>query len=217
MKKLKLSELVLDYELYPRSEVSDTHVRRLADVIRSGKKLPPIVVQEGTYRTIDGFHRIKAYKICKIEDVQCDIIKCNDVEAYKLAVEYNNSHGRPFTPFDYQRIILKFDKLGISRDNVADLLNIRLDKIKEIKKSYAVNSGGELIPLKKSIIHMAGRRLTKQQEEVNDDLSGMPVSFWVSQLTKILQSNLWEHGNEELNNKMDALCDLWEKVKDKVI
>ena len=216
MKKLKIEEIVLDFNLYPRTEISETHARRIADVLEAGKELPPIVVQKRTLRVIDGFHRVRAHRLLKLEEISCDIIDCNDVEAYKKAVELNSAHGRPFTPYDYRRIVLKFDELGISRDQVVDILNIKIDKIKDIKLSYGISSKGKPIALKRTINFMKGKKLTKRQEEANERLGGMSALFWVNQLIELLESDLWQPENEELNLRMNKLTKLWEE-KNKVL
>jgi len=61
MVKVALADLVLDYELYPRVRLSDMYVAELAEALRSGVVLPPVVVDRASNRVVDGFHRVKAH------------------------------------------------------------------------------------------------------------------------------------------------------------
>ena len=66
--KIKLNDLVLDEDIYPRKTVSQKTVEWYVEVLRSGGGFPPIEVQkvkeEGKVKTIilDGYHRILAFK-----------------------------------------------------------------------------------------------------------------------------------------------------------
>jgi hypothetical protein len=55
------SALVIDFSIYPRQAIDDQHVSALAEVLRAGGTLPPIVAECGTLRTVDGMHRIRAH------------------------------------------------------------------------------------------------------------------------------------------------------------
>lgn len=210
---MEITKLIRDYEIYPRTDVSETHVRRIADVIEAGVKIPPVKVQKKTMRIIDGFHRIRAHELLKLTEIEVELIECNDIEAYKIAVESNNSHGRGFTPYDYRRIILKFEDLGITIDRVVDILHIRKEKIEGITKTFARTAEGDSIPLKRTINFMAGKQLTKRQEQANKKLGGMSALFWVNQLIELIEADLWQADNPKLNERMDHLMKLWESKK----
>src|SRR5271155_2464210 len=62
MKTIALSELVLDFDIYPRVDVDTTNVSRIQDAITAKVAMPPLVIDKTSKRIIDGFHRYKAYR-----------------------------------------------------------------------------------------------------------------------------------------------------------
>ena len=60
-KKLKASELIEDFSIYPRNGVFDGHVHDLAEALRAGAALPPVVADSKSKRLTDGFHRVRSH------------------------------------------------------------------------------------------------------------------------------------------------------------
>jgi len=61
MKTILLSEIKFDASIYPRSKPSSATIDTYADALLGGAKFPPIVLEAGTNRLLDGYHRWKAY------------------------------------------------------------------------------------------------------------------------------------------------------------
>src|SRR5688572_13414948 len=61
METIKASELVEDFDLYPRGDVDGTHVLSLVQALEAGVELPPIIACKKTKRIVDGFHRRRAF------------------------------------------------------------------------------------------------------------------------------------------------------------
>ena len=59
---MKASELLLDYDLYPRERIEPFNVNQMIEALTAGRELPPIIVDRKSLRVIDGFHRVKAYQ-----------------------------------------------------------------------------------------------------------------------------------------------------------
>lgn len=68
------------------------HVRCLAD---SDADLPPILVHRGTWRVIDGSHRLGAAVLRGQETICVQFFDGDERDAFLLAVEYNTTHGLP--------------------------------------------------------------------------------------------------------------------------
>lgn len=68
------------------------HIKRLAE-IESG--LPPILVQRGTMRVIDGMHRLRAAMLNGYRSIEVEFFDGDDEEAFIRAVEQNIAHGLP--------------------------------------------------------------------------------------------------------------------------
>jgi hypothetical protein len=77
----------------PRSSGEDEeHIRRLAE---NTSKLPPILVQRGSRRVIDGMHRLRAAILNGSRTIEVEFFDGNDEEAFIRAVEHNVTHGLP--------------------------------------------------------------------------------------------------------------------------
>lgn len=63
MQTIKIEQVVWDPAIYPREKWSTGTIEQYADVLRSGKKFPPVVIESGTNRLLDGKHRLEAHKL----------------------------------------------------------------------------------------------------------------------------------------------------------
>lgn len=95
---VQVSSLVPGF--YLRQAGTDpAHIRLLADAAGT-TKLPPILVQEGNYRIIDGMHRVEAAKLRGEVTIRARLIDCTDGEALVLAIKSNVLHGLPLSKAD---------------------------------------------------------------------------------------------------------------------
>jgi hypothetical protein len=82
----------------PRSQgEDDDHIQRLAE---SGGELPPILVQQGTMRVIDGMHRLRAAILNGCHSIEVEFFDGSDEEAFIRGVEQNITHGLPLSLAD---------------------------------------------------------------------------------------------------------------------
>ena len=82
----------------PRSRgEDDEHIQRLAE---NEAELPPILVQQGTMRVIDGMHRLRAAVLNGRRSIEVEFFDGSDEEAFIRAVEQNIAHGLPLTLAD---------------------------------------------------------------------------------------------------------------------
>jgi hypothetical protein len=58
-----------DPSIYPRSKWSTSDIDRYVDFLEAGETLPPLVLEEGTNRLLDGKHRLEAHKRVGSENV----------------------------------------------------------------------------------------------------------------------------------------------------
>src|SRR5215813_804283 len=125
MTEVKLVELIEDFDIYPRNDVSSTHVSMLCDAISIGDPVPPIVVDKKSKRIVDGFHRYRAYKRIgrdKIPAVWREYK--SDAELFADAVRLNAAHGRAFDAYDRKRAILKLEAFGLSPQAISAIVHI---------------------------------------------------------------------------------------------
>lgn len=212
MPKAKLETLIRDYNFYPRTEVSSTHVSQMILAIQAGDTLPPIQADKKTKRIIDGFHRYEAYQRLRWEDAPVDWINCKDDQHfYALAVEANASHGRPFSPFDRAKIRTRAEELGFTIDRVSQILRMPIESLAVQKEAkFGKDSKGNPVPLKRTIMWKAGQTLTARQIKTNEKLGGMNAAYYANQLSELLEADLINWGEDGL---ISALSRLYEHLQ----
>ena len=213
--KIKASELVEDFDLYPRGDVDGTHVLSLAQAIEAGVELPPIIACKKTKRIVDGFHRRRAFLKLYGEDAEVPVVfktYRNDGELYAEAMAANAAHGRRLTPVDFSRATTRARALGLSDATIARCLNLTVERVCDLVAARTAKCSGLSVPLKQTIRHMAGKTLTKSQSDANDRLSGMNQVFYVNQIITLIESDLLDKENENLIYRLRVLSNLLENV-----
>jgi hypothetical protein len=215
MKTYKLSELILDFDLYPRGKVDSQHATNMVISLEAGAELPPLVIEKKTKRIVDGFHRWRAYK--QIYDLNFEVTCIektykDDGDLFLDAMRYNSSHGRALTPHDMTGCIIKAKKFKLSDHLVGEALHLTTEKINGLRGARIGSVSGRPIALKHTIQHMAGKKLTKKQACANKKLSGMEQLFYVNQLVALIENDLIDMSNANLLSGLDKLHGLLEKV-----
>lgn len=220
MKEYKLSVLVLDFSIYPRKEVDSQHAALIQEAIEGGAVLPPIVIDKKTKRIVDGFHRYRAYKRISRNDPEF-VVTCieksyrNEAELFLDAMRYNAEHGRALTKFDRTHCILVAMQLEIADKDIANVLHVQVDAVQKLvadRSAYGTNGKQKLTPIKSTIKHKAGMKLSKGQVECNAKLGGMQQTFYVNQVILLIENDLLDVENEKLMERLQMLAELLEKV-----
>lgn len=86
----------LKVNFYVRTKVNDDHVLYLWDLIQHGTKLPPIVIDQND-GVIEGRHRLQAYEMDAIEDIEC-IVKHFETQADAIAYALASNVGGNLPP-----------------------------------------------------------------------------------------------------------------------
>lgn len=220
--KLKLSELVFDFDLYPRAEVDSHHVSVLRAADQAGAVFPPYVIDAASKRVIDGFHRGKKDRLEHGPDCEVECIAKtyrNEGEMFLDAMRYNAAHGRALTMYDRARCALRCRKFKLAITAIASALGMTPAALKAIGegRTASVRSAkdadeGHEVALKRTIAHMSGRTITSEQQEANGKLSGMQQAFYANQLIILIESNLLDTENKELMIRLEKLAELLEPM-----
>ena len=215
MRTIKAAEVVIDMTIYPRNNVDEHNVRSIMDAILAGEQIPPILIDRKSKRAIDGVHRTKA--VLRLdENGTIDVIeKTYKSEADMLleAMRLNADHGARLDPCDRVRCVLLGEKLGIPLDAIAGALHMPMEKLGALRADRtAKTSGGLAIPLKRTFRHMAGHRLSKQQQEVNERSSGMNAAFYANQLISMIEADMLDKEDEKLVERLRCLHEVLERV-----
>jgi hypothetical protein len=108
MTSVTLDEIVFDDSIYPRATWSKAAVERYADALQSGETLPPIVLEAGTKRLLDGRHRTEAHRLIGRHFIAVDFQEVPDgVPAKLYAASLSVRHGE---------VLADKDKLQVARE-----------------------------------------------------------------------------------------------------
>jgi hypothetical protein len=207
---MKCSQLVEDFDLYPRADVDDTHVTHIAEAIEAGAEIPPLWICSKSKRIVDGFHRRRAWMRIHGDDADISVILkdyASEGDLFLDAMRLNASHGRNMSSYDRTRAIAIAETLGIEPDAVATALNMTVERITSWKHERACKIEGtrRLGYLKQPIRHMQGQTLTKEQADVIPKLGGNQQLFYVRQLRMLIDNGMVDMENEVLLTELREL------------
>jgi hypothetical protein len=215
--KIEIAKLTFDPQIYPRVDVSTQHIAELAEALRAGASLPPIIVERKGLRIIDGVHRWRACKTVHGTRSSIDV-ELRDYENEKVlfldAVKLNATHGLPYSSFERTRTLLRARDFGIPEKEIAQVLHIRVEKAERLKTERVAHhsgNGGSIrsVPLKRSMEWLgAGSMLTNNQLKTNASAGGMPPLYYVNLLIGFLESGLWAKASDQLRDALKKLSAL---------
>ena len=214
MKEYTIAELVMDFDIYPRSKVDTFHCNAMKQAIQSGAEFPPVVICKKTKRIVDGFHRCTAFKAIygPSHKVQCvEKTYKSDANLFVDVMRFNASHGKSLSPCDKARCAIIAERLHVPDDAVAGALHVSAEYLGELRVDKTATAGGLHVPLKRTIQkQLAGRKLTDRQALANTRLSGMNQQFYVNQVIELIESNLLDMEDDNLMEKIERLRTLLE-------
>lgn len=223
-KRIKLSDLVLDFTLYPRPSVDSANVASLVGALESGTKLPDVTVDEKSLRVSDGFNRVTAYQRVFGDDymVPCRVVKYgNDAELFLDAIRLNAAHGKRLNTHDLARSTAIARRLGATDDQISVSMGVtstRFERLINARFSGAKNDERPERVIKRTVIQLAdtGRRLTQEQIATMPKLGGMSQIFYVNQLHLLIDSGMLDTANERLMERLDELAAKLTLIREKV-
>lgn len=213
--RIKLSELVIDYTIYPRHKVDDYHVRSMVESLRSGSGLPPMLVEKKSRRVIDGVHRYHAYQRVNGPDFSAPCILKEWPDEKSLVIEaiaLNSAHGRSLTTFDKARCVALAETWGIEPVALATALKIRVERLEILKATRLAFHGQESVALKATVGHLAGKELSDNEFSFIPRAGGPPQAFYINQVIALLENNVVDWENERVAGALRKLMGLLEKA-----
>lgn len=201
--KIKLTDIVEDFDLYPRGDVDSGHVAHIVDAIEAGADIPKIIICEKTRRIVDGFHRKRAWTRALGKDGEIEVIAKhykNEAELFLEAMRLNAGHGRNLTSYDRTIAIEKAVRLDIDPADIATALNLKVERVTAYKSERCakLENSRRIVPLKQPIRHFAGQTMTREQSEIIPKLGGNNALFYVNQLRMLVENDMIDSTNEKL-------------------
>jgi DNA modification methylase len=142
LKQIKLSEIVFDQTVYPRSEHNPSKVQEYADNMEAIESAENYIVVDSRNKLLDGRHRHLAYltnadgkDINITVYIRTDIV--DDKQALIAGIEYNNSHGQQLSSKDKKRMAMHLYSNGYTVELISKNLSMPVrtvtDATKEIR------------------------------------------------------------------------------------
>lgn len=128
----KISDLVLDYSLYPRKEIDQTVVQNYAKALEAGCVFPTVKigVLAGKKIIVDGVHRVRSRGLAKIDYVDCAILAFESEAAlFAEAVRLNSGHGKGFSDVELKANIKRLEKYKFSVKDIQILVHVPASEI----------------------------------------------------------------------------------------
>jgi hypothetical protein len=153
--KIKLTDVVWDKEIYPRERWNTATIERYADALEAGAQFPPIILEAGTNRLLDGKHRTEAHDKAGLEEIEAEWRTIPDgMTARYYAASLSSQHGDRLSNADIKVIAEaefednpKLDPtrwgygLGVSKSTVYRWVSHILDREKASRASKAWRLG----------------------------------------------------------------------------
>lgn len=103
--RIDIAEVIWEPAIYPRQKWNTSTIERYADAIEAGEQFPPIILEEGTNRLLDGKHRLEAHKRVGAESICAEwhVIPA-DITAKYYAASLSARHGDRLSNADIKEI-----------------------------------------------------------------------------------------------------------------
>jgi len=129
----KISELTIDWSLYPRKEIDYKDVvRSYARALDAGCVFPTVKVGlfHGKKIIVDGVHRVSARQLRKIDYVDCSELPFDsEAELFAEAVRLNAVHGKSFTETELKDSIRRLQKFKFSVEDIQTITSVPASEI----------------------------------------------------------------------------------------
>jgi hypothetical protein len=145
MQKLQIERIRTDGGVQSREKISEEYVAELAELIKAGKKLPPIIVyNDGVDMwASDGHHRILAHVRCEKPFIDAEVHKGTKREAEIASCSANQTHGLRRTNVDKHRAIVKMMDLqkDWSDQAIANHVGVHVNTVSIARRQLPQNVG----------------------------------------------------------------------------
>jgi hypothetical protein len=221
---VEAATLVMDFNLYPRNRLNESHVRDIAEARASGAVMPAVVAERESRRVVDGFHRIN--DVLRNDGPTGTILVewrdyPSEAELLADAISLNSTHGYRLTAQDHTRIVHLAKGFGLELERVSTLLHVRAEELEKRGRHIAILTtpgkrtlrGQEVIPLKRTFRNLEGKSITAEMAAANSKVIGNPQSFLIGQVIIILESGAVDLEKPLVVERLKKLRELLAEIK----
>lgn len=201
--KVKLVQVKLVEELYPRRGLDMVHVSHLQEAIRAGETLPPIVVNEDMV-LLDGAHRREALlrEFGPDAEHEVQVVQARGVEALAYAARINARHGLRLSAADQALVAARLLEAGLPEIEVASVLGISVVRLQNLQ--LRVRRSGERLEVVKRPLVGKGA-----SSELNARVNGADYPVRIAKLlTMYLREGIYPWDEDSRR----ALEELWKEI-----
>lgn len=216
-KEMRVLDLDRDMDFYPRSKLDGMNVSKLADALKVGAELPPVIADRKSLKVVDGFHRCEAHLRVYGDEavIQVELRDYDDENELLLeAGLLNHDHGKALTSYDQDVFATKAQARGIPIERIAMTLSIPAEKLKRrLTISGPVERRPGIfdpkpVPLKRDFRHLEGQQLDQAALEALAKSQGAGVLYSARDVIRRVESNTINWENEGVRKTLAQLRDL---------
>ncbi|MEW6698747.1 MAG: helix-turn-helix domain-containing protein, partial [Bacillota bacterium] len=171
---MKISEIIIDENIYPRTSLCVETVERYLEAIESGVKLPEIIITPDN-RLLDGRHRLEAHKLAGVDEVEVIVKESEDPDVDSVIC--NLKHGRPLAKEEIKAAARRwYGKMPVQQ--IAETLKVTRQTVQNWVADLVKEKEETREKIREKALEMRAEGLT--QEEVAEKL-GVPrqtISRW---------------------------------------
>jgi Domain of unknown function (DUF4326) len=105
---IPIGDVVLDMAIYPRDGWSQPTVERYAEALKAGDQFPPITLEAGTNRLLDGMHRYQAHMTLGLTEIRAEHRQVpDDMPPLLFAAQLSARHGDRLSGKNMQAVTIK--------------------------------------------------------------------------------------------------------------
>jgi len=127
-KKVKLDEVIWDPSIYPRKTWNTATIKRYVEAHEAGETFPPMTLEEGTNRLLDGKHRYEMYREAGVAEVSVVYAKVPEGVPVKLfAASLSARHGDRLSNGDAKTVAREIctDNPEFDQSQIAKVLGLK--------------------------------------------------------------------------------------------
>ncbi|MGO9120105.1 MAG: hypothetical protein ACLQPD_21130 [Desulfomonilaceae bacterium] len=222
--RVSLDKLQLDDDIYGRTSVDQATIAKYFEALLNGDTFPPIVVEKGTNRVLDGWHRVKAKQ--RLRERYDDLVKAvsddplvfvpqSEIETIECeyheiplglsprvyGFRFNLKHGKPATDDDCRKVAREWYQMnkGATYEALARDLGIHPTTVKR----HVSDLVKEFEEKKKTTVLQLNSEGLSQQEIVTRVKAQYPKARISQPLVSTLQKAAKKKETETVANEND--------------
>ena len=191
---VSLEAIKWDPSVYPRSKWKTATIERYVDALEAGDEFPPLVLEEGTNRLLDGKHRLEAYKKAGITEASVEWhVVPEGMTPKRYAATLSARHG---------------DRLSN-----ADLKALAVEECEADPKAFDVKAFARQMGVsERTVYNWVGHILSREREERRAKVLRLAMLGWtqkeIGELLGVAQRTVSDDLSRNCETAKNAIRDL---------